>query len=229
MIESSRLENILEHIVIKKNDEHIYCIRIINIPKQLKKLHTDLVCNYNSANTEGIHLSQNFFYDPFSYKNIATATHRMMQESGYELKAISCSLINKLEKTNFSLFREELANKLYQYEKIQGVIAGFGSMYFDGYDQIISLDSKHGVYNPIRKYDQAPIELLRHVDKSTLLKECCIKGTKIGDGHLWIPENLGKKGFKINDVIIITGHIEKYKRKNGTFDYCIKATRFDKI
>lgn len=68
------------------------------------------------------------------------------------------------------------------------------------------------------------------VGKRYLVKEAKIGDEKIGDGHIWIVEDIGElKGIKVGDKISIFGTVKQYKKKHGKLDYCIRPRLFKKI
>ncbi len=119
--------------------------------------------------------------------------------------------------------RTQLENSLYQYIKITGIIDKFGTMLFDGHDTIQKSNPHTGIINPIRFIDADVIEPIYFGEKTTLINNARLNNELIGDGHMWIPQDLSQKGFHINDKICVGGTVEYYKRHDGSYDFTIKS------
>lgn len=125
--------------------------------------------------------------------------------------------------------RTILEDKLYELVTVDGIIEKHGNLKFDGYDRMVTTKPGTEYFNPIRKYDDGCIDVVYHKNMTTLLRDCKIDGKSISDGHLWFPMNLSyNNDFKTGDKIKIIGHVEMYKRQDGTYDYCINPTRVEK-
>ena len=125
--------------------------------------------------------------------------------------------------------RTQLENSLYQHIKITGIIDRFGTMRFDGHDTIQKSNPHTGIINPIRFIDTDVIEPIYFDGKSTLIKNARLNNELIGDGHMWIPQDLSQKGFHINEEICVDGTAEYYKRHDGSYDFTIKSMRITSL
>lgn len=125
--------------------------------------------------------------------------------------------------------REELREKLYQFVEVTGKIKRFGNMKFDGNKTILDANPYTGLINPIRFTDDGPTEPIYFTGKATLIINAKVGGKQIEDGHMWIPEDLSQKGFKIGDKLALYGNVEIYKRANNTIDYCVQAKRIEHV
>ena len=121
--------------------------------------------------------------------------------------------------------RKQLKNRLYDFVYVYGVISKFGKMLFDGHKTIIYDDPETGLINPIRFNDKGPQEPIYFSTGATLIVDATIDGEKIGDGHMWLPEDLSKKNFSLGDKVKVCGNVERYKKKDGKIDYCINVKR----
>lgn len=121
--------------------------------------------------------------------------------------------------------RAELANKLHDFVCIDGTIHKFGNMKFDGHSTIMDRDMETGLICVVRRTDNGPIEPAYFATGTTLICGANIDGGLIGDGHMWIPEDLSKKNFKLGDRVKIFGNVEMYKKNDGNIDYGIDVKR----
>lgn len=125
--------------------------------------------------------------------------------------------------------RNELEEQLYNFVYVLGKIERFGKMQFDGHKTILTKNPFTGMTTPIRFKDGGGVEAIYFCSKSTLIVNAQLNGNLIGDGHMWIPEDLSMKGFHIGDTIRVCGNVEIYQRGNGTFDYCVRADRIEHV
>lgn len=125
--------------------------------------------------------------------------------------------------------REEFKERKYKYVKVTGIIGKFGEYRFDGHDTILAEDPETGLINPIRRTDGSPYNTMYHLNQTTLIVEATVDGELVGDGHLWISEDLNSEayGYDIGDKINIYGNIEVYK-KGDTYDFCVNPQRYEK-
>lgn len=123
--------------------------------------------------------------------------------------------------------RDELGKQLYGFVCVTGSVNGFHEMKFDGHKTIIHQNPYTGLSKALRHKDDGGIDAFYYTGKVTLIINAQIEGKKIGDGHIWIPEDLSMKGFKIGEQIRIYGNVEIYQRRNGTYDYCIWEDRIE--
>lgn len=124
--------------------------------------------------------------------------------------------------------RKELEKYLTQSVEIHGKIQRFGNMKFDGDETIVFEDPETGLIRPMRYTDYDFTEPMFYKGKTSKITDATVNGEKIGDGHIWLPEDLSMKDFNEGDKVIILGNVEKYKKKNGQYDYCIKRVRVEK-
>ncbi len=110
--------------------------------------------------------------------------------------------------------RSILEESLYNFVYITGMISKFGEMKFDGNSTILKV-------NPIRFSNGELINPIHFKGKTTLIVNATINGCIIEDGHMWIAEDLFMKGFDIGNIVDICGNVEKYRRGDGTFDFCV--------
>lgn len=123
--------------------------------------------------------------------------------------------------------REILEERLYDFVCVYGEISTFGSYLFDGHDTIVKENPKTGLINPIRATDNGPRSPIYFVTGTTLIVNATLDGEIIGDGHLWIPEDLSMKDFSIGDKVNIYGNVEMYRKKENEYDYCIHVKRVE--
>lgn len=115
----------------------------------------------------------------------------------------------------------------YKHEVVvEGTIAGRRKCKEDGYENIIDNDT----YQKARENKQV-VSPIAFVDYRTLIKDATIDGKPIGDGHIWVVEDLKElKNMNIGDRIKIFGTIQKYTKHHGKeTDYCISPYRFEKV
>lgn len=125
--------------------------------------------------------------------------------------------------------RDELGEQLYKFVYVVGKIQKFGKMKFDGHKRILERDPSTGMINPVRFTDGGCEDAVYFKRKATLIVEASINGEIIGDGHMWIPEDLSMKGFNIGDKVKVCGNVEIYQRKNKTNDYCVNTKRIEHV
>lgn len=123
--------------------------------------------------------------------------------------------------------REQFRSRLYDFVYVTGKIDRFGHMKFDGHETILRENPNTGLVNPIRFTDKGPIEPIYFAGKATLIVDAKIGSEIIGDGHMWIPEDLSKKGFRVGERVIVCGNVEVYKKSNGQYDYCVSPKRIE--
>lgn len=125
--------------------------------------------------------------------------------------------------------RDGLGEQLYKFVCVDGIIQKFGEMKFDGHDTILKRNPFTGMITPIRFTDGGCTDAIYFTGKATLIINASEGGKVIGDGHMWIPEDLSMKGFHIGDKVKVCGNVEIYQRKNGTYDYCINVKRVERV
>lgn len=124
--------------------------------------------------------------------------------------------------------REQYEKRLYDFVNVSGEIAEFRFMKFDGYKRIMEKNPKDGFIYPVRFTDGGLREPVYFTGRTTLVLNARAEGELIGDGHIWISEDLEKKGFRIGDKITICGNVEAYKKGNGKYDYCVFPKRIER-
>jgi hypothetical protein len=113
--------------------------------------------------------------------------------------------------------REQLQNKLNEYVHITGIILLFGEFIFDGHEV---LDENEHLFSN----DGEPISPIYFIGHTTLIADARIDGNLIGDGHMWISQDLSID-YVEGDNIDIYGKVKMYKRIGGSCDYCIIPVR----
>ena len=121
--------------------------------------------------------------------------------------------------------RNELGEQLYNFVYVIGTIERFGIMKFDGHYTILKQNPNTGMVNPVRFNDKQGVEAVYFNGKSTLIVDARIDGRLIGDGHMWIPQDLSMNGCHVGDKIRVCGNVEAYQKANGAYDYCVNAKR----
>lgn len=124
------------------------------------------------------------------------------------------------------MMREELKEYLHTGQTVTGKITKFSKMSFDGKENILEEDPETGKKSPLRFNVSGSIDAVRFINQTTLLTDVKIDGKLVGDGHLWITQDLSQKGFNQNDMVKVSGTIEAYKKKAGV-DFCIDPFRFE--
>ena len=133
--------------------------------------------------------------------------------------------------------REELKHNLHDYITITAKIMKFGRMKFDGHDRYLDdtacqenaetrkiLEIKEEFRN-----DDGMEEPIYYVGQTTLLTDVRCDGKLVGDGHLWLPEDLKMKGYKVGEEIKICGRVEAYKKNKNQLEYGVNKKRAESI
>ena len=93
--------------------------------------------------------------------------------------------------------------------------------YKDGYDHIIDYDVEMVEKAHISGEKVRPFYF---VGRWTLIIDAHIGNEVIGDGHIWLVEDLGNAiQARENDRVLIKGHVVRYNKHRGKeTDYCVR-------
>lgn len=115
-------------------------------------------------------------------------------------------------------------------------IEKFGNMRFDGEGLIKNGQLNLDYYNSEEFNSEPPksiksefkIDPIEFKTKTTLLTNIRINDVEVTD-HIWIPEDLSKKGFKEMEEIKFAGIVKEYTRKDKSKDYVCAAKIFKNV
>lgn len=125
--------------------------------------------------------------------------------------------------------REEFEPYLQQYITVEGIFIKTGYRKEDGHKKILWEDPESKLTNPIRRFPPGvPIykgffgdDIEYENDNTSLIHNLTMNGNIVGDGHLWLTEDITLRGFVYGNKVKISGQVEKYRKNNGDIDYCI--------
>lgn len=130
-------------------------------------------------------------------------------------------------KNNRIAYKECYEKKSGEICEVVGIIKRFKEYKEDGYENLVNdidfIIPEDEITSPIYFYK-----------RRTLLVNAQIYNQKIGDGHIWIVEDMEKlKGLKEGDTVRIRGIIRKYKKYKNKItereDYCIEPLNYYKM